>query len=142
LASVPARWLAYLWAAPTTLLGLVFLPLAYLGGGSASRVDGVVEVHGRWIAFLLRRAFGVGGGAVALTLGHVVLGRDPGALAESRQHERVHVRQAERWGPLFVPAYLGASVWAALSGRHPYLDNPFEKEAYRLSRRSPGERAD
>ena len=65
-----------------------------------------------------------------MTLGHVVLGRDLMALNFSRAHERIHVRQCERWGPLFLPAYLLASAWLWLRGRDPYLDNPFEREAY------------
>jgi hypothetical protein len=43
----------------------------------------------------------------------------------------VHVRQYETWGPLFLPAYLMASLIAALRGRHFYFDNAFEVEAYR-----------
>ena len=67
----------------------------------------------------------------ALTLGHVVIGVDRAALARLRRHERVHVRQYERWGPLFVPLYLLAFAWAWCRGRHPYLDNPFEIAARR-----------
>ena len=42
------------------------------------------------------------------------------------------MRQYERWGPLFIPLYLGASAWALASGREPYWDNPFEREALDL----------
>ena len=34
------------------------------------------------------------------------------------------------WGPLFVPAYFAASLWQWSRGKHPYWDNPFEREAY------------
>ena len=51
----------------------------------------------------------------------------------TREHERVHVRQAHQWGPLFIPAYLGASVVAVLLGRRGYRENAFEVEAYRVS---------
>ena len=51
-------------------------------------------------------------------------------FAKTRAHERVHVRQCERWGPLFVPAYLGVSLWLMARGRDAYRDNPFEVEAY------------
>lgn len=68
--------------------------------------------------------------ASAMTLGHVVLGRTPAALDISREHELVHVRQYELWGPLFVPAYLACSLWLWLRGGNAYFDNPFEKEAY------------
>lgn len=69
-------------------------------------------------------------GASALTLGHVVLGRDAEALHRTRRHERVHVAQYERWGPFFLPAYALASLIAVLSGRRAYRDNAFEREAY------------
>ena len=65
-----------------------------------------------------------------MTLGHCVLGRTPSDLDRSRRHELVHVAQYERWGPLFVPAYLVCSVWLWLRGRDSYRDNPFEVEAY------------
>ena len=120
----------YMWAAPTTVLGLLLLP-AGIWRGHALVVDGVLEVHGPLLAWLLTHATTVPVGASAITLGHVVLGRDRRALDSTRAHERVHVRQCERWGPLFVPAYLLASLWAALRGRHPYLQNRFEVEAYR-----------
>ena len=69
--------------------------------------------------------------AQAMTLGHVIIGRDLAALNACRDHELVHVRQTELWGPFFLPAYLLASLWAHLKGRHYYRDNPFEVEAYR-----------
>ena len=65
-----------------------------------------------------------------MTLGHCVITRTQADLDYSRQHELVHVAQYERWGPLFVPAYLACSAWMWLRGRDPYLDNPFEEEAY------------
>jgi hypothetical protein len=105
------------------LLGLLALP-----GGRWRRVDGVLEASGGWLPPLLRLA-PLGGGADAVTLGHVVLGRDEAALARTRAHERVHVRQAERWGPFFVPAYLVIAAWLVVRRRRPYLDHPFEREA-------------
>jgi hypothetical protein len=47
-----------------------------------------------------------------------------------REHELVHVRQYERWGPLFVPAYLLCWLVQMLRGKSGYWDNPFEREAY------------
>ena len=82
------------------------------------------------VAFFLRRCTLLRGGASAMTLGHVVLGRDRQLLDATRAHERVHVRQCERWGPLFIPAYLIASALVLLRGGRPYEDNPFEREAY------------
>ena len=124
------RGVVRLWTLPNTLLGLVCLPLALATGGGAQWVRGVCEIYGGAVTWLLRRVVPLQGGARALTLGHVILGRDRRALALCREHEHVHVRQYERWGPLFIPLYLGWSVWLGLRGRSAYLDNPFEREAY------------
>ena len=68
-----------------------------------------------------------------MTLGHVIMALDQRELQAYWAHERVHVRQAEMWGLAFIPAYLLASAWAHLSGRHYYRDNWFEKDADRRS---------
>ena len=120
----------YLWTLPTTLLGLWILPLALLTGGGAQRIDGVLEIHGGIVAWILKHCTLLRGGASAMTLGHVVLGRDRHLLDATRRHERIHVKQAERWGPFFIPAYLIASLITLLRGRRAYMDNPFEREAY------------
>ena len=65
-----------------------------------------------------------------MTLGHVIVGLDQSCLDRSRDHEHVHVRQYERWGPFMLPIYLIASLVLYLRGRDAYLDNPFEREAY------------
>jgi hypothetical protein len=124
------RFLIYLWAFPTTLVGLVFVVAALLSGGRTRIVGGVLEVHGGIICFFLRRCTLLKGGASAMTLGHVVLGRDEMTLDHTRRHERVHVRQCERWGPLFLPAYVLASLVTLLRGGQAYRDNPFEREAF------------
>jgi hypothetical protein len=124
--------LAIAWASPWTLLGMLIGLAARLSGGGCQRVGRVLEFHGgilksglRWVP--------IAGGAAAMTLGHCVIARTKDDLDRSREHELVHVAQYERWGPLFVPAYLACSAWCWLRGRDPYLDNPFEDEAYRLS---------
>src|SRR5688500_7692040 len=127
------RSLIYLWAMPTTLPGLPFVLAAWLGGGRVRFVRGVAEVHGKWIAGALRWV-PISGGASAMTLGHIVIGRDAECLERTRGHERVHVRQAERWGPLFIPAYLFLSVLVYCRGGRAYEDNPFEREAYGAER--------
>jgi hypothetical protein len=124
------RPLAYLWALPTTLLGVLFIPAALISGGGIQLVNGVIEVYGGFTTFFLRYCTLLRGGASAMTLGHIVLGRDRFLLQATRAHERVHVRQAERWGPFFIPAYALASLTMLLLGRNPYHDNPFEREAY------------
>ena len=128
------RALAYLWALPNTLLGMPFVLAALLSGGRVRRVEGVLEVHGRAIAWLLQRAVPLRGGAQALTIGHIVLGRDAAALDRCRRHEQAHVRQYERWGSFFLPAYFAASLLAYLRGGNPYWDNPFERDARRAER--------
>jgi hypothetical protein len=119
---------AWLWAGPWTLVGLLLALPACAAGARLRRVDGVLEVCGGRLGE--RAARGVGPyGVTAVTLGHVVLGCDAATLDRLRAHERVHVRQYEAWGPLFVPAYLLDSAWQWLRGRHPYRDNRFERAA-------------
>jgi hypothetical protein len=124
------RVIVYLWAFPNTLVGLLFLPLALISCGGVRVVDGVLELHGGLVRSFLRHCTVLRGGASAMTLGHVVIGQDEAMLACTRIHERVHVRQAERWGPLFLPAYAMASIIALCRGQRPYRDNCFEREAY------------
>jgi hypothetical protein len=126
----------YAWAFPNTAVGLLAMTLGALcservGGRTSQRVvDGVLEVHGGLVTWILTNCTLLEGGASAMTLGHVVLGRDEFLLDLTRDHERVHVRQCERWGPLFLPAYLLASFYIFLRGGRAYRDNPFEREAY------------
>ena len=127
------RVIATLWTAPNTLLGIVFAVLARVTGGSWAWHTGVLEASGGAVAVLLRRAPIGSGGAAAITIGHVVLGQDRDLLDATRRHERVHVRQYERWGPLFLPAYAVGSLWAWSCGRDFYRGNPFEVEAYAAS---------
>ena len=123
--------LRYLWAAPATAIGLL-LAVAALWRGRVRVVDAIVEVHGPLLGWGLTHLTPLDGIA-AITFGHVVLGRDAESLAWTRPHERVHVRPYERWGPFFLPAYVVAGLWAAARGGHAYFDNPFERDARRLS---------
>jgi hypothetical protein len=74
-----------------------------------------------------------GSGALAMTLGHTILGQTPKSLDIARDHEHIHVRQYERWGPLFIPAYLICSGILWTRRKDPYRDNPFEIEAYKIA---------
>ena len=122
----------YLWAFPGSLVGLALVPVALLSGGGVQIVDGVIEAYGGKLAVLLRKPFWISGPISAITFGHVVLGCDKQTLQRTRRHERVHVRQYERWGPFFIPAYVLASFWIRARGGNAYLDNPFEVEAYAI----------
>ncbi len=130
------RGLVYLWAGPSSLLGLAAALLAVASGGRVARAHGVLEVWGGCTGRLLRLT---PIRAQAITLGHVVVGRNRACLDRTRSHELGHVRQAERWGPLFFPAYLAASAWAWLRGGHYYHDNWFEQDANRRERRERSE---
>lgn len=129
----------YAWAFPTTAIGLTLAALAWAGRGRLRRVEGTLEAHGGWLLPLLEAAAPFTGRIEAAALGHVIVGRSASALDEYRAHERVHVRQCERWGPLFLPAYAFASVAAWRRGDDPYLGNRFEREA-REGDRAPGTR--
>lgn len=118
----------FAWAAPCSLVGLAVGAAVLLCGGSARRNAGTLEVavrrsipgDSRLLRALPFRA---------ITLGHVIVGATPRELDRLRAHELVHVRQYERWGPLFLVAYPASSLWQLLRGRRPYWDNHFEIEA-------------
>jgi hypothetical protein len=118
-----------LWASPWTLFGMAVGALGLLTGGRVRREGRVLEFYGGFVATYLR-VFPLIRGAAAVTLGHTVLARDAATARRTRAHERVHVRQYERWGPLFVPLYLLHWCRLRLTGHNPYLDNPFEQEAF------------
>ncbi len=124
------RLLAILWASPYTALGLTVGFAGLLTGGRMRVRPPVIEFHGgaaKWLLLALpMRPF-----AIALTLGHTVLGQTDAALDISHEHELVHVRQFERWGPLMGPAYLLSSLVLWLRGKDAYRDNPFERQAFR-----------
>lgn len=125
------RPLIYVWVFPGTAVGLMVTSLALVTGGRMQVVDGVLEVYGGLVTLILKRGNRwVAGPIAAMTLGHVVIGCDEATLRMTRRHERVHVRQYERWGPFFIPAYLACSIWLGMRGYNSYLDNPFEVEAY------------
>ena len=124
------RILRYVWASPATALGLLFVAMTWASGGSVCVQTGTVEAHGGLARRVLRRGLPLLGSGAAITFGHVILGQDSDCLEDSREHEHVHVRQYERWGPFMLPLYVTASLILWLRHRDPYLDNPFEIEAY------------
>ena len=122
----------YVWPLPWTVAGLLAALLAGLLGAHWQHRLGALEVHDGLLAAVCRR-LPASLRFEAITLGHVVLGLDTACLDGARAHEQVHVRQYERWGPLFVPLYLASSGWQWLRGGCPYRDNHFEREAYALA---------
>ncbi len=124
------RLIAWIWASPWTAVGLAVGVLGLFTGGRVQRRCGIIEFSGGAVTWLLRR---YPLHPAAMTLGHVVLGQCPTTLDSCRTHELVHVRQYERWGPLFVPAYLACSAVIWIRGGDAYRDNPFEREAYAIA---------
>ena len=133
IACVARRFLAYAWVAPYSVLGLLLGCVTVIAGARMRVREGALEIGGGALGRLARHlpapiSF------CAITLGHVILGLDAVTLDAVRDHEQVHVRQYERWGLLFGPAYLLSSLVQLLRGRRPYLDNHFEREAYAVAR--------
>lgn len=126
--------LRYIWAFPNTALGLFLALPAFVSGGRIRPVDGVLEISGAATAWILEKIPFVGP-ASAMTLGHVVLAVDEDAHECWREHERMHVRQYERWGLLFIPAYFASSFAARFRGEDSYFGNRFEAEAFGSERR-------
>jgi hypothetical protein len=126
------RALVYVWAAPCTLLGVLAGLVATLWGAQLRLHLGILEVTllprtkvftGHRPSRARRWPF------AAITLGHVVLASDAQQMQLLRAHERAHVAQYERWGPVFLLAYPLSSLVQLLRGRHPYFDNHFEVQA-------------
>lgn len=121
----------YLWAAPVTLPAMGLALLAKLTGSRVVWHTGVLEASDGLLPLVLCRVYPPMPIA-AITLGHVVLAQRAAELERTRLHERVHVRQYERYGGFFPAVYLAESVWASLRGRDGYRDNRFEREAFAM----------
>ncbi|MBX3421435.1 MAG: hypothetical protein KF752_07750 [Pirellulaceae bacterium] len=118
------------WASPYSLLGVLVGGVGLLSGGHVRLSGGVLEFYGGFTRWFVQH-LPTGAHTLGVTWGHVILGQSAQALEYAAEHERVHVRQFELWGPLMGPAYLSASLYVWLRGGHAYLDNPFEIAAYR-----------
>lgn len=120
------------WAAPCSAVGLLLGTVLLAGGGRWQADRGVLLFYWRESGLRCGRA----ARALpyrAMALGHVVLAVTREECRALLPHERVHVAQYERWGPLFFPAYAASSLWQWLRGRDPYWDNHFEIEARALA---------
>jgi hypothetical protein len=131
-----SRLLRTAWRAlPGDLLGLLVIRACGISGGSRQIRVGdttadLVE-HPNVARYLDHGAMPIR----AQTLGRYVFAREP-LPPEFVEHELEHVRQWERLGPLFLPAYLASSVSALVRRRHPYWANRFEAAARRREARS------
>jgi hypothetical protein len=126
------RAIGCLWALPCTAVGLLFGALALLAGGRARWSNGALEITYR------ERLLACGPRARALpfrgiVFGHVILAVTREELAAIGPHERVHVAQYERWGPLFFVAYAASGLWQWVNRRDPYWHNHFEVQARQLA---------
>lgn len=127
---VAIKFCKIVWAGPYSLAGLVIGLAGLMTGGRGRMRAGALEFYGGATAYFVWH-LPTGQNNLGITLGHVVLGQNSAGLLRASKHERIHVRQFEFWGPLMGPAYLLASVYLWTQGRDPYLENPFEVEAYR-----------
>ena len=123
------RIAALVWASPYSLCGLVVGLAGLCTGGGVQRRDRALEFYGGAVTWFVSH-LPSGPMTLAITLGHTVLGQTQAALDISHDHEMVHVRQYERWGPFLGPAYLLCSAVLWVQGKRPYRDNPFERQAY------------
>mgnify|MGYP005848994185 CR=1 FL=1 len=108
--------LGLVWGLPNTLLGLAFAGLSLTSVRYARGVLVAESTRGLARVFLSRRGYS------AITLGRVMITTVPLTPA-LWVHELTHLEQSERWGLLFLPAYL---YWYFRAGYH---DNPFERAA-------------
>ena len=126
--SVLARLPRYLWAAPCSIAGLAIGTYAILSGAEAGIRDGTLQICGGRLAHHISR-LPTRLRILAFTHGHVIYAIDREAMDANREHELVHVRQYERWGPLFPVLYVGSSLAQKWKGLDPYFMNWFEREA-------------
>jgi hypothetical protein len=112
--------LGFIWTLPNTLLGLLAGALTF----QAPRVQEGVLVFDRaprgltWLLLRMNRS--------AMTVGFVIVSARP-LTPTALAHERHHIRQYCRWGPLFIPVYL------ALAVAYGYWRHPFEIAARRAA---------
>ena len=104
--------LGFMWTLPNTTIGLLLgtftFQLPRFGGGAL-----IFDRAPRGLTWVMPRFQ-----RTAMTLGYVILSAEPVA-GSLLIHEREHIRQSRRWGPLFIPAYLLLAI-AYGYNRHPF----------------------
>ena len=124
-ATIPGRIAAGVWAGPLTAVGMAIAVVS----GARPRWDPALR------CFVTRGVRGPSAhalravGADANAIGQVVLSRGGEPQPVLLAHEAVHVRQAERLGPMLFVLY----VW--LGARYGYRDHPLERAARLGARR-------
>ena len=115
--------LGFVWTLPNTVIGVVAGLLTFQPPRIAHGLL-LFDRRPRGLTVFLRAI-----DREAMTLGYVVVSASPveGTLLA---HERAHVAQYRRWGPLFIPVYLGL---AAVYG---YRRHPMERAAVGRVRRT------
>jgi hypothetical protein len=113
-------WLGFAWTLPNTLLGLLLGAFAF----QLPRLEAGLIVFDRvprGLTWLMPRL-----GRAAMTVGFVILSSVP---LEGRllAHERHHVHQYMRWGPLFIPVYFLLAIPFG------YRRHPMERAAERAA---------
>lgn len=120
-----------IWAFPLTLAGRA---LARLTGCSlyATLADGVqLYLPGPWFLRVFFDRYSV----AAFTWGETIIGATEKDLKYALPHELIHVKQAYRWGILLPILYGLSSLWALVTGKNPYVENYFERQARQESGR-------
>ncbi|MCR5886105.1 signal peptide prediction [Rhizobacter sp. J219] len=121
-----------LWAAPCSAIGLLLATIPLALGGKAAWRQGALEVTYRQSQAScgkLARSLPFRG----IVFGQVILAVSEEELFRIGPHERVHVEQYERWGPVFFLAYGLSGLGQLLHGRSPYWYNHFEVQARQRS---------
>jgi hypothetical protein len=126
------QFLQYVWPLPNTIFGLIVGCTPLLGKRKFVVRRGTIGIYGPGMSRILSKA-PIPGGAIALTLGHVILAADERSFQESFEHEWIHVKQYVWWGPFFIPAYFLNSLWHWCIGQGIYIDNDFEVQARKWS---------
>ncbi len=123
------KYLKVIWPLPITVFGLMLAGIVQITGGACKRYGNALEASNGAASRLLW-LMNPWADIEAITLGHVILARDPATAKRLRIHEHTHVRQYERWGVIFPFAYLASSALAVMKGGDAYRDNVFEREAF------------
>jgi len=125
--------LAFIWAFPVTILGLLFALICWARPLRISP-QGVLffSAKGKW----LYKKFWLNKGFIATTLGYVTVWGDD-EYAQRPQlviHEGTHTWQAAVLG-IFWPIFYGLdSLYQLIIGKDLYWDNWFEAQAYRAQK--------